>query len=537
MSMRNFQAPGRSPARATRMMAATSHTAATSVALQVMGAGGNAVDGALAACGVLSVLEPHMTGLGGDCFAIIAQPDGSLHGVNGSGRAPAALDAQMLRDEGHSKVPYTHVHSITVPAALRGFERMAGHFGTRRFEDMLEPAIRLARDGYFVSDRVAYDWSKASIRAGVATDPVLTRVFHPGGKVPVAGDRIVWPQLATTLETIARDGIESFYTGSIGQDIVSHIRELGGLMTLSDLAACRADAVTPITADYRGLTIAELPPNGQGVVALIALKILERFDLASLDPRGVERLHLELEACRIAYAVRDAYVGDFDTSVDAQQLFGEAAIDVLVAQIDPSTRNNTYSLPDIPKSGTIYLSTADEAGQMVSLIYSVYGDFGAMTATDKTGIVLQNRGACFNLEAGHPNELLGGKRPMHTIIPAMALKDNVPVMSFGVMGGPYQPTGHAHFVTNMVDYQMGPQAALDDPRVFWQVPAPDGEQAQTMVETALGADVIDGLIAKGHKAVPAQHPIGGGQAIWRDGDTGQLIGGSDPRKDGCAAGI
>lgn len=537
MSIRNFQIPGRSPARARRMMAATSHTAATSAALQVMGAGGNAVDGALAACGVLSVVEPHMTGLGGDCFAIIAQPDGSLHGVNGSGRAPAALEAEMLRAQGHDKIPYTHVHSITVPGALRGFERMAAGFGTRRFEDMLEPAIRLAHDGYFLSDRVAYDWTKDSLKAGVAGDPVLTRMFQPGGKMPMAGDRMVWPQLATTLETIARDGIESFYTGPIGQDIVSHIRDLGGVMTLSDLAACKADMVTPIMADYRGLTIAELPPNGQGVVALIALKILERFDLASLDPHGVERLHLELEACRIAYAVRDAYVGDFDTSVDAQQLYSEAAIDGLVAQIDPNNRNSSYSLPDVPMSGTVYLSTADEEGRMVSLIYSVYGDFGAMTATEKTGIVLQNRGACFSLEAGHPNELHGGKRPMHTIIPAMALKDGVPVMSFGVMGGPYQPTGHTHFVTNMVDYQMNPQSALDDPRVFWQVPAPDGEQAQTLVETALGRDVIDGLNAKGHKAVPAPYPIGGGQAIWRDAATGQLTGGSDPRKDGCAAGI
>eukprot|EP00752_Nemacystus_decipiens_P019627 g17683.t1 len=519
------------------MMAATSHSAATSVALQVMDAGGNAVDGALAACGILSVVEPHMTGLGGDCFAIVAEPDGSLHGINGSGRAPAALSAQMLRDEGHTKVPYTHVHSITVPGALRGFERLAGRFGTRRFEDLLEPAIRLAKDGYFVGDRVAYDWAKESIRSGVAGDPVLTRVFHPGGNVPIAGDRMVWPQLAATLEMVANQGIDSFYTGPIGQDIVGHIKDLGGVMTLSDLAACKADAVTPISADYRGLTIAELPPNGQGVVALIALKILERFDLSSLDPHGADRLHLELEACRIAYAVRDAYVGDFDTTVDAERLYDEAAIDALVSQVDPTLRNASYTLPEIPKSGTVYLTTADEEGRMVSLIYSVYGDFGAMTATEKTGIVLQNRGACFSLEEGHPNELLGGKRPMHTIIPGMALRDGTPVMSFGVMGGPYQPTGHAHFITNVVDYQMDPQAALDDPRVFWQIPAPEGEQAQTLVETALGPDVIEGLNAKGHKASAAPHPIGGGQAIWRDQKTGQLIGGSDPRKDGCAAGL
>lgn len=532
VKMRDFQQAGRSPARASSMMAATSHPAATSAALQVMGSGGNAVDGALAAAAVLSVVEPQMCGLGGDCFAIIAQPDGSLHGVNGSGRAPAMLSADHLRAQGHTRIPFTHVHSITVPGALRGFERMAGHFGTRRFEDMLDPAIRLARDGWLVGDRVAYDLAKREFSSQLEADQVLARVFRPKGRIPQAGERIVWPQLADSLELIARQGIDAFYTGPIAQDIVGHVRERGSLLSLSDMAACKADAVTPILADYRGMTIAELPPNGQGVVALIALRILERFDLASMDPHGVERLHLELEACRAAYTVRDAFVGDFDTSVDPARLYDEAAIDALAAQIDPGARNTTFELPDIPGSDTIYLATADEEGRMVSLIYSVYGDFGAMTATEKTGIVLQNRGACFNLTPGHANELAGGKRPMHTIIPAMALKDSRPVMAFGVMGGAYQPAGHAHFITNMVDYGMDVQGALDAPRVFWNT-----ETSQPIIETPLGEGVVNALRAKGHLAEFSRHPIGGGQAIWRDPETGALTGGSDPRKDGCAAGI
>ncbi|MEM6711920.1 MAG: gamma-glutamyltransferase [Pseudomonadota bacterium] len=513
-------------------MAATSHTAATTVALDVMDKGGNAVDAALAASAVLSVVEPQMTGLGGDCFALVAQPDGSLVGVNGSGRAPAMLSADMLRSEGHETVPFTHVHSITVPGALRGFEYLASYFGTTRFRNLVEPAIKLARDGWIVADRVAYDFAKPEFAGQVEADPVLSRVFRPQGQIPVAGDRLVWPQLANTLEAIQRGGVDAFYTGDIARDIVAHVRDRGGVMSMADFGTCKADAVTPITADYRGLTVAELPPNGQGVTALIALKILERFDLARLDPDGPDRLHLELEACRAAYSVRDAFVGDFETSVDVQKLYNTAAIDKLAEQVSPDARNANFDLPEVPDSDTIYLCTADDEGRMVSLIYSIYGDFGAMTATEETGIVLQNRGACFNLTPGHANELQGGKRPMHTIIPAMALQDDKPVMTFGVMGGAYQPAGHAHFITNIVDYSMDVQAALDAPRVFWDKGSEDPIVEEPLVDT-----VLDGLKARGHAAKPADHPVGGGQAIWRDPATGTLTGGSDPRKDGCAAGI
>ncbi|WP_375574187.1 gamma-glutamyltransferase [Ahrensia marina] len=319
----------------------------------------------------------------------------------------------------------------------------------------------------------------------------------------------------------------------MARDIVGHIRERGGVMTVSDLANCRADAVTPIMADYRGLTIAELPPNGQGVTALITLKILERFDVKAMDANGVDRSHLELEAARAAYSLRDVYVGDPETSVDPEHLIDEAVIDRLAAQITLDRRADEIALPEIPNSDTVYLSVADEEGRMVSLIYSIYDDFGALTATEATGIVLQNRGACFSLEEGHPNELAGGKRPMHTIIPAMALKDGVPVMAFGVMGGAYQPLGHAHVISNMIDYGMDVQAALDAPRVFWNV-----ETKNPIIESPFGDGMIGALNARGHRETAyATRAIGGGQAIWRDPDTGALTGGSDPRKDGCAAGI
>ncbi|MEM6382706.1 MAG: gamma-glutamyltransferase [Pseudomonadota bacterium] len=530
--MRNFHYPGRSPARGLSYMAATSHPAATTAALAVLSSGGNAADAALAAAGVLSVVEPQMTSIGGDCFAIIAQPDGKLHGVNGSGRAPARLNAQMLRDEGFAKVPPTHPHAITVPGALRGFEHIASRFGTRRLEDLLEPAIKLAHDGWIVADRVGHDMANPKDPRDVGSDNVLKRVFRPSGHVPQPGDRLVWPQLAQTLRTIQRDGVQAFYTGEIARDIVAHIRDLGGVMSLSDFATCKADAVTPIMADYRGLTIAELPPNGQGITALMMMKVLERFDVAAMKPQSAERFHLELEAGRAAYSVRDALVGDADTTVDPHALLDDAVIDALVGQVDLTNRSDGFDLPDIPNSDTVYVATADSSGQMVSLIYSIYDDFGALTATDVTGIVLQNRGACFSLEAGHPNELMGGKRPMHTIIPAMALKEGVPVMAFGVMGGAYQPVGHAHVISNMVDFHMDVQQALDEPRVFWQA-----SDQQPIVEEPLSDETMDGLRALGHAPSFAKRAIGGGQAIWRDRETGVFTGGSDPRKDGCAAGL
>ncbi|MEM1289600.1 MAG: gamma-glutamyltransferase [Pseudomonadota bacterium] len=513
-------------------MAATSHPAATTVALQTLGSGGNAVDAALAAAAVLSVVEPPMTSLGGDCFALVAQPDGTLHGINGSGRAPARLNADLLRAEGHTFVPPTSAHAITVPGALRGFERLAADFGTRKFEELLEPAIKLARDGWVVGDRVAHDMAHPKDARDVDQDPVLNRVFRPNGQVPVAGDKLVWPQLGRTLQTIQRDGVDAFYTGEIAQDIVSHIRDRGGVMSASDMAMCRADAVAPIRADYHGLTVAELPPNGQGITALITLKILERFDVAAMDPVGADRYHLEIEASRAAYSVRDALVGDPDTMGDPMRLLNESVIDALADQVDPARRNDAFDLPDIPDSDTVYLAVADEAGQMVSLIYSIYDDFGARPATEKTGIVLQNRGSAFSLEPGHPNELAGGKRPLHTIIPAMALRDDQPVLAFGVMGGAYQPLGHAHVISNIIDFSMDVQAALDAPRAFWQ-----GKSAQPMIETSLGNQMIDALNGFGHEATFAKRAIGGGQAIWRDRKTGTLTGGSDPRKDGCAVGL
>ena len=532
-TLRDFEQPGRSPARGSRFMAATSHPAATTVALDVLSTGGNAVDAALAAAGVLSVVEPHMTGIGGDMFALIAEPSGHIHGINGSGPAPAALNAAMMRDQGFETMPERSPHAVTVPGALAGFDHMASHFGTRAFGDLLEPATRLARDGFPITDRVAFDFAMPHIVPGLSAHPGARTLFvKPDGTMRGAGEMFANPPLAQTLETIAQNGISSFYQGEIADHLIATLKALGGVMAGDDLARMEAFPVTPITADYRGLTIAELPPNGQGIVALIILKLLERFDLADLDPHGAERVHLETEATRLAYSVRNAYIADPDRmSVGTDDLLSDATIDALFRQIDRKARNRQITVPDIARSGTVYLTTADEEGRLVSLIYSIFGDFGSMIACEKTGVLFQNRGSAFSLEEGHPNELTGGARPLHTIIPAMALKDGVPVIAFGVMGGAYQACGHAHVITNMVDYGMDPQAALDAPRAFF------GDGDDVFLERGYLAEVHENLAALGHRPSQQAKPIGGGQMIMRDPATGQLVGGSDPRKDGAALGL
>ena len=504
--MRDFQLPGRSPARCSTAMAATSHPIATGTALKVLAGGGNAVDAAIAAALVLGLCEPHMTGIGGDMFAIIAEPDGTLHGVNGSGRAGSRADAAALRAAGNRTMPQRGGAPVTVPGAIAGFDLMASRFGTMGFDRLLQPAIDLAFRGHPVGDRVAFDWPEhAPMLAG---DPGGRQHLLVDGKAPEAGAVMRYPALGETLKRIAEGGPSTFYSGAIAEEIVSTVSQAGGFLTLDDLAKAKADLVTPIEADYRGLTVAELPPNGQGVVALIILKLLERFDLGALDPCGAQRLHLEIEAARLAYGLRDRELADPDSMhCRAEALYDATFIDRLAERIDPARRAADLDLPPLPGSDTIYLAIADGEGRLVSLIHSIYGSFGSGLVTEKSGIVLQNRGGCFSLEEGHPNVIQPGKRPMHTIIPAMALKDGVPVMAFGVMGGAYQPCGHAHVISNMVDFGMDPQAALDAPRAFWDA---DG---RTALETSLSDACVWGLETRGHAPVRVSAPLGGGQMI------------------------
>jgi gamma-glutamyltranspeptidase / glutathione hydrolase len=525
---RDFHLPGRSPVLACDGMAATSHPLATQAAIETLRAGGNAADAAVTAVATLCVVEPHMTGIGGDCFCLVAGPDAPIWGYNGSGRAAARVSSDALLAQGIRAIAGDSIHAVTVPGAVEAWAAILQAHGRFGLDRALAPAIRYAEQGFPVAPRVAHDWAAATPRLGA--DPGAARHFLFGGSAPSVGDVIRFPALATTLKAIARDGARAFYHGEIADDIAATVAARGGLLAADDLAAHRGEPAEPISSNYRGLDVVELPPNGQGLTALVLLNILERFDLAALDPAGADRLHIALEAARLAYAVRDIHVADpafMRASVPALLDKGFAA--ALADRIDRSRR---FALPAAAAlaGDTVYLTVVDRDRMAVSLINSLFSSFGVGIATEKTGIMLQNRGACFVVDPDHPNNIAPGKRPMHTIIPALATRDGRCELSFGVMGAHYQPMGHAHVITNLVDYGMDMQGAIDLARVFFV-----GEQS--VVERGVTAQVIAGLKARGHDVAVAPAPWGGGQAIHIDWERGVLVGGSDPRKDGCALGF
>ncbi|GGB39435.1 gamma-glutamyltransferase [Roseibium aquae] len=529
---RDFQLPGRSPVHAREAAVATSHPLATSAALEILLEGGNAVDAAIAAVAVQGVVEPHMTGIGGDCFVIVTEPDGRMIGFNGSGGAPKAAMPETFADLGVSRFEPTSAHTVTVPGAVRAWETLLKAHGTRGFDRLLKRAIGYARDGFTVAPRVAHDWANNVEKLSVHDHTRACYLLN--GAPPAAGTVLKYPLLADTLSAIAEGGADAFYSGPIGEEIASTLAKLGGLMTADDLAACHTTAVSPILRDYKGHTIAELPPNGQGVIALLILGILERFELETLDPLGPERFHLEMEAARIAYTVRDQFVTDpgfmdichtsLVTDAYIDRLAGMIAIDRRLADIPGS------SLP--PQTDTVYLTVVDKDGLSVSFINSLFNEFGSGITTPKSGILLHNRGYVFTPEPGKAQSISGGKRPLHTIIPAMALKDGAPWLSFGVMGGHYQACGHAHLLTNIIDYGMDVQAAIDAPRMFFDV-----ETHALNIESTVPARTVDSLRYRGHEASIATTAIGGAQAIMIDRERGVLTAGSDPRKDGHAAGL
>jgi gamma-glutamyltranspeptidase/glutathione hydrolase len=524
---RDFHLPGRSLVYAADGMVATSHPLASIAALETLRAGGSAADAAVTAVATLSVLEPQMTGIGGDCFCLVAKAGAQVWGYNGSGRSGAAARAEPLIAQGINAVGPDSVHAVTVPGAIEAWDvilRQHGRFGLDR---ALAPAIRYAEEGAPVSPRVAFDWDGAVER--LKRDPGAARHFLRDGRAPIAGDRMKNPALAGVLRVIASGGPKAFYEGTPAEDIVATLKPRGSFLTPEDFARHRGEVAEPIASNYRGLDVVELPPNGQGLAALVLLNILERFDLSALDPNGAERLHIELEAARLAYAVRDTHIADpafMRTPVPA--LLDKAFARGLADRID---RQKRVALPPAPAPGshTVYVTVVDRDRTAVSMINSLFGTFGVGIATEKTGIMLHNRGHGFVVDPAHPNSFGPSKRPMHTIIPALGLRDGRCDYSFGVMGGHYQAVGHAHFVTNLVDYRMDVQAALENPRVFFL-----GDK--TEVERGVPPAAADGLKARGHDVVIRPSPLGGGQAIRIDWERGVLIGASDHRKDGCALG-
>jgi gamma-glutamyltranspeptidase / glutathione hydrolase len=518
--------PSRRQPILARNVVATSQPLATQAGIAMLHGGGNAVDAALAMAIALTLCEPCSNGLGSDLFAIVW--DGSeLVGLNASGRAPAAWSA--ARYAGQGVMPRAGWTTVTIPGAVSGWVALSKRFGKLPFADLFGPAIRYARDGYAVSPVVAEKWSKAVPILGAV--PGFAEHFLPRGRAPEPGELFASPAMAATMEKIARTSGESFYRGELAQAMVAHSRKYDGGHTLADFETHSCDWVLPLAHDYHGYTIHEIPPNGQGIAALMALGILENFNLQEYAVDSIAVQHLEIEAMKLAFADAYRYVADPRAmTVTPAQLLDRSYLASRARLIDRSRAQDfRHGLP--PPAGTVYLTAADESGMMVSLIQSNYMGFGSGVVVPGTGISLQNRGTGFSLEDGHPNIVGGGKRPFHTIIPGFVTRDGQPYCSFGVMGGPIQPQAHLQTLVRLIDYGSNPQAVLDAPR--WKVSA----GVLLDMESNAASDLRDGLAALGHQfaSVPDSYmDFGAGQFIVRS-DAG-YIAGSDPRRDGQAAG-
>ncbi|PLZ04234.1 gamma-glutamyltransferase [Burkholderia sp. WAC0059] len=526
-----------------RNIVSTSQPLAAQAGLRMLWKGGNAIDAAIAAAAALTVVEPVSCGLGGDAFALVW--DGTkLHGLNASGVAPAAWNVDYFRRRygeanGLAKKPTRGWDAATVPGVIAGWEALHGKFGSLPFADLLEPAIELAERGHAVASVVAHKWAAAV--PDLRNQPGFAAAFMPNGRAPDVSELVRLPGHAKTLRLLAEQGPRAFYEGEIAERIAAFAREGDGAMTVADLRNYRADWVEPIAKDYRGYTVHEIPPNGQGIAALIALGILEQFDLGALPLDGIESQHLQIEAMKLAFADVYRYVADPRAmEVTPREMLDPAYLAQRAKLIDP--RRATQFTFGMPKAGgTIYLSAADERGMMVSFIQSNYMGFGSGVVVPDLGISLQNRGYGFSTDPRSPNVVEGGKRPFHTIIPAFLTQRvdgrDEAVMSFGVMGGDMQPQGHLQSVVRMLDYGQQPQAACDAPR--WKV----NRDFTIDIESTLDAGCARALAERGHVIKSIDDPymdFGSGQYIWRldrnEPERG-YVAASDSRRDGLAAGF
>lgn len=528
--MRDFSLPGRSPVHAANAAVATAHPLATLAAIETLRGGGNAVDAAITACAVHCVVDPLMTGIGGDCF-VLYTPKGADKPIalNGSGRSPAAAKDAWYLEHGVT-IESTSPHAVTVPGAIAAWETLLRDHGTRSLGDVLQPAIAYAEGGFPVQPRVAWDWERSKAR--VAHDPDAAASYLIDGRAPEAGSIMRLPKLAATLRRIAEHGARGFYEGPVAEDLVTKLRSLGGLHTLEDFAATAPDYVTPITTRYRGYDVYECPPNGQGLAALMMLNVLSHYDVGSLS--DVDRVHLYAEVCKQAYHHRDALFAD--PSLDAvpvDHLLSDAWHASARGAVDMTRATPPVIWPEVGAerrhTDTIYLCIVDKDGNAISFINSLFQGFGTGIMGPQSGVLLHNRGLSFRVDPGHPNTIAPNKRPMHTIIPGMLMKDGRTMAPFGVMGGHYQAMGHVQLLTGIIDRGLDVQEALDAPRSF----AYDGELE---LEAGFDPSLHDALRGRGHATIRAPLPIGGGQIIWIDETAGTLTAGSDPRKDGSALG-
>ncbi len=512
-------------------MVATSQPLAVQAGLDVLRRGGNAVDAAIATAAVLGVVEPMSTGIGGDAFALVWDANTqTLYGLNASGYAPraATLDAYGRRgfDRGRG-MPQEGILSVTVPGAPRGWEALLQRFGSKSLEEVLRPAIEYAERGFPVMEKTARRWGQ--LEARLRRDPDAAATYLIGGRrAPRPGEIFRNERLAATLKTLAQEGVEAFYRGAIAEQIVRASEARGGLLAPDDLAEYEPEWVEPLSVQYRGARVYELPPNGQGLVALLALGLLDGFALSGMEP--AERLHLIVEAIKLAF--------DDGQRVIADPRFADVPVGRLLSPDHLSRRRALIGeraldlgAPRAPEGGTVYLTVVDERRNAVSYIESLYMPFGSGVVAGETGVLLQNRGALFSLDPEHPNRLEPRKRPYHTIIPAMAFRDERPWLSFGVVGGFMQPQGHVQLLVNLLDLGMDLQEALEAPRVRYLL-----EGKRIALEEGFPDGVREALARRGHEIAPTEG-FGGAQAILLDPETGALAGASDPRKDGCAQGF
>ncbi len=531
----------RSEVIAPHGMAATSQPLATQIALEILKKGGTAVDAAIAANAALGLMEPTGCGIGGDLFAIVWDSETQqLYGLNASGRSPRSLTKAYFEEKGMERIPGQGVLSVSVPGCVDGWYELHGKFGKLPMEDILAPAISYAKNGFPVSELIAY-YIQGTARY-MQDLPHFRETYMPGGEAPEKGKMFSNPRLARTLSMIAEGGRDVYYQGEIAQTIADHMKEVGGFITYEDLASHTSEWVDPVSTNYRGYDVWELPPNGQGIAALQMLNILEEYDIASMGFGSAEYIHTLVEAKKIAYEDRAKYYADPSfNDIPTEKLISKSYAAERRKLLNPNRASRRLDAGILKDGDTIYLTVADSSGTMVSFIQSNFGGMGSGIIPGELGFMLQNRGSLFTLEVGHFNEYEPGKRPFHTIIPAFVTKDRKPYMSFGVMGGDMQPQGHVQILVNMIDFGMNLQEAGDAPRIrHTGSSSPTGsvmeDGGKVLLERGFEYEVRRQLDRMGHEIGFNPGAYGGYQAIMFDLEEGVYYGASESRKDGQAAG-
>jgi gamma-glutamyltranspeptidase/glutathione hydrolase len=531
-----YQDRGRSMIVTTGGIVASEHPLASQAAAQILAKGGNAIDAAITANACMGVLSPMQCGMGGDLFAIVYEAKtGKIYGLNASGWSPAALDAKFLRDQGHARMPTNGVHIITVPGCVSGWDLLQKKFARKKFPELLAPAIAIAENGFPVPEIIGGYWKSTNDVKRLRAERSSACVFLPNDRPPEVGEVFKNPDLAWSLRQVARQGSKAFYNGPISKKVVEYLHVKSGLHTAEDFSKFSAEWVTPISTTYRGWSVYEIPPNGQGIAALEMLNIMEKFPLHDWRHNSSNTLHTLIEAKKLAYADMLHYIGDMRFSkVPVTEMLSKDHAARRAKLIDPEKANCDVPATKSfnPGPDTTYMCVVDKEGNMVSLIQSDYNSFGSALVAPGTGFVLHDRGALFTLEENHPNVLAGHKRPVHTIIPAFMEKGDTRI-AFGIMGGWNQSQAHAQFVANVVDFNMNIQKALEAPR-FTKITF---EGCDVRVEGRLPTATIDNLKSRGHDVrvmEPFESIMGCGQAVQRNFATKVNFGASDPRKDGAA---